>query len=125
MERTTWNDERLDERMVAVDHTSERIFAELVGIREDMRSFRLEVKNEIGDLRTEVKSDISDLRTEVKSEIAELRRELKTEIKTEVGDLRSELSIFRDRMLQIGFALLGVTIASIAGILIAAITAGG
>jgi hypothetical protein len=106
MDRTTWTDERLDERMAAIDDTSERIFTELAGIREDMRSFRIEFKSEIGELRAEVRSEIRDLRADV-------------------NHLGGRQDRFQDRMVQVGFALLGVTIASIAAIFIALISAGG
>lgn len=91
--------------MAAIDNTSERIFAELAGIREDMRSFRTEIKSEITDLRTGIKSDISDIRTDNR-------------------ELRADLNRFQDRMVQVGFGLLGVTIASIAAIFIALISGG-
>jgi hypothetical protein len=58
MERTLWTDERLDERMAAIDQTFERIFAEL-------------------------------------------------------RDFRADFNRFQDRMVQIGFALVGVLIAAL------------
>ena len=43
MERTKWSDERLDERMSAIDAKFDRIFAELHLIRVGMAEFRAEL----------------------------------------------------------------------------------
>jgi hypothetical protein len=40
VERSAWSDERLDERMTAVDQSFDRIFQELHGLRDDMRGLR-------------------------------------------------------------------------------------
>jgi DNA anti-recombination protein RmuC len=40
MERTAWTDERLDERMTAVDHTFDRLHDDLGGIRDELRGLR-------------------------------------------------------------------------------------
>jgi hypothetical protein len=50
MDRTEWTDERLDERMTAIDQTFERIFDELGGIRDDIRGLRGEISSLRGDI---------------------------------------------------------------------------
>ena len=47
MERRVWTDERIDERMTAIETTFARIFEELAAIRSEFRS-------EIGGLRTDL-----------------------------------------------------------------------
>ena len=39
-ERVEWTDERLDERMAAIDATFERIFVELAELRAEVRGMR-------------------------------------------------------------------------------------
>ncbi len=86
MERIVWTDERLDERMAAIDDTSDRIFAEFAAVRQELRDFR-------------------------------------SEFKTEMRELRGDFNRFQDRMVQIGFGLLGVTIASLTAVAVALIAA--
>ena len=43
MERTVWTDERLDERMKAIDETFEQIFIELRALRAEMTKLRTDV----------------------------------------------------------------------------------
>lgn len=40
MERTSWPDERIDERMNAIDTTFERLHTDLGGIRDEIRGLR-------------------------------------------------------------------------------------
>jgi hypothetical protein len=37
MERTRWTDERLDERMSAIDHRLDQLTAEVAALRQEMR----------------------------------------------------------------------------------------
>jgi predicted RNase H-like nuclease (RuvC/YqgF family) len=51
VERARWTDERLDDRMSAIDTTFERVFEEMRAerheFRAEMRTFRVEVRAEI------------------------------------------------------------------------------
>jgi predicted nucleic acid-binding Zn-ribbon protein len=64
VERAAWTDERLDDRMSAIDTSFERVF-------EEMRAERAEVRAEIRGLRAE----IHDLRAEMHARFAETRED--------------------------------------------------
>jgi hypothetical protein len=57
MERARWSDERLDEKMAAVDTTLERIDANLVALRtelhEEMRATRAEFQEDMRLMRAD------------------------------------------------------------------------
>jgi DNA anti-recombination protein RmuC len=71
MERTAWTDERLDERMSAIDQTFDRLHDDLGGIRDEIRG------------------------------------------------LRGDFSTLQDRLMQIGFGLVGVLITALVALIIA------
>jgi hypothetical protein len=58
VERARWTDERLDERMSAIDTTFERIFEELRVQRAEMRAGHDELKAEIRALRAEMRDEL-------------------------------------------------------------------
>ncbi len=89
MERSTWTDERLDEKMTSIDDN----FALL---RAELREFRSEMRSDINHLR----SDVDHLRGDV-------------------GGLRSEFTTMQGRLIQIGFSLVGVLIASMVALIVA------
>jgi DNA anti-recombination protein RmuC len=71
MERIAWTDERIDERMSAIDHTFDRLHDDLGGIRDEIRG------------------------------------------------LRGDFSTLQDRLVQIGFGLVGVLITALVALIIA------
>ncbi len=71
MARRAWTDERLDERMAAMDQTVDRIYGELEGIRQEIRG------------------------------------------------LRSDFASLQDRLVQIGFGLVGVLTAALVALTVA------
>jgi hypothetical protein len=75
MERGTWPDERIDEKMASIDRTFDMLRDELHGLREDNRE--------------------------------------------QFGALRSDISTLQDRLVQIGFGLVGVLIAAMVALIVA------
>jgi hypothetical protein len=71
MDRIAWTDERLDERMSAIDQTFDRLHDDLGGIRDEIRG------------------------------------------------LRGDFSSLQDRLVQIGFGLVGVLITALVALIIA------
>jgi hypothetical protein len=74
MEHLAWTDERLDERMGAIDQTFDRLHDDLGGIRD------------------------------------------------EIVGLRGDFSSLQDRLVQIGFGLVGVLIAAMAALIVALVS---
>ena len=70
MERVRWTDERLDDRMSAIDTSFQRVFDEL---RADRDSLRTEMCADRDSLRTEMCADRDSLRTEMRAGFAEVR----------------------------------------------------
>ena len=95
MERVSWTDERLNDRMSAIDTSFERVF-------DEMRAERARMSAEDQSLRAEVRAEMSALRTEMRTGFVEVR---------------SDISALQRQMTQIcaGFAaaLLGVVAAGI------------
>jgi hypothetical protein len=58
MERVRWTDERIDERMAAMDEKFDRLFDELHSLRDEMRAGFGELRGEIVLLRTELGKEI-------------------------------------------------------------------
>lgn len=75
MEQPTWTDERIDEKMTAIDRTFDMLREELHGLREDNRE--------------------------------------------QFGALRSDISTLQDRLVQIGFGLVGVLVAAMVALIVA------
>jgi hypothetical protein len=61
MERLRWIDERIDERMDAIDGRFDRHFEEIGVLREEMRAGFATLQAEIGGVRAEIASVRSDL----------------------------------------------------------------
>lgn len=71
----TWTDERIDEKMTAIDRTFDMLREELHGLREDNRE--------------------------------------------QFARLRSDMSSLQDRLVQIGFGLVGVLLAALVALIVA------
>jgi len=54
VERAKWTDERLDDRMTAIDTTFDRVFEELRAERVEMRAERAELRAEMREMRAEL-----------------------------------------------------------------------
>jgi chromosome segregation ATPase len=93
MERTGWTDERLDEKMAAIDHTFDRIDDDLGDLRSEMRELRREFREEM--------------------------RAMRLELKEEIAGMRSDLSDLQGRLVQIGFGLVGALVMSLIALLVA------
>jgi hypothetical protein len=65
MERTQWTDERIDDRMTAMDEKWDRQF-------EELRTLRAEMRAGFTELRVEMQSGFSDLRAELATTRADL-----------------------------------------------------
>ncbi len=75
MEHATWTDERIDEKMAAIDNTFGMLRDELHGLREDNRE--------------------------------------------QFAGLRSDMTALQDRLVQIGFGLVGVLLAAMVALVVA------
>jgi len=53
VERSTWTDERLDDKMQAIDRTFELMRDELRGMRTEMRELRQDLTSEMTGLRSD------------------------------------------------------------------------
>lgn len=74
----------MDTRMNKVEGWMERLGAEFIRSRE-------ELKTEMQLVRTELKGDIQQLRSELKGEIQKVRTDVRAEIQGEVSQLRTEM----------------------------------
>lgn len=74
----------LNTRMNKVEGWMERLGAEFIRSRE-------ELKTEMQLVRTELKGDIQQLRSELKGEIQKVRTDVRAEIQGEVSQLRTEM----------------------------------
>jgi 5'-3' exonuclease len=54
VERAKWTDERLDDRMTAIDTTFDRVFEELRTERAEARAERAEIRAEMQEMRAEL-----------------------------------------------------------------------
>jgi uncharacterized coiled-coil DUF342 family protein len=61
VESARWTDERLDDRMTAIDTTFDRVFEELRAERAEMRAERAEFRAEMREMRAELRTDIRAL----------------------------------------------------------------
>jgi uncharacterized protein len=90
MERARWTDERLDDRMSAIDTTFERVF-------EEMRAERAELRTEMRAGRAELSAEMRALRSELRAEMGALN-----------GALNQRLNQLDDRLSRIGFRAAGI-----------------
>jgi hypothetical protein len=93
MQRASWPDERIDEKMTAVDQTFKMLHGEMMGLRSEMRALR------------------SDMGTEI--------RELRSEVSGEIRELRSDFYSLQSRLVQIGFGMVGVLLAALIALIVA------
>jgi uncharacterized coiled-coil DUF342 family protein len=61
VESARWTDERLDDRMTAIDTTFDRVFEELRAERAEMRAERAEFRAEMREMRAELRTDMRAL----------------------------------------------------------------
>jgi hypothetical protein len=61
VERARWTDERLNDRMTAIDTTFDRVFEELRAERVESRAERAEFRADMAAFRTELRADIAAL----------------------------------------------------------------
>ena len=71
MDGARWTDERLDDRMSAIDTTFDRVFEEMRAERTD---FRAEMRAERAELRTEIRALRAELKAEMQGLDTRLRR---------------------------------------------------
>jgi hypothetical protein len=69
MERVRWTDERIDERMAAMDEKFDRLFTET-------RALRAEMGEGFAEVRAEMRAGFGELRAEMRAGFAEQRGEL-------------------------------------------------
>ena len=93
MERSTWTDERLDDKMQGIDHTFELM------------------RDELSGLRTDVRDELRGMRTEM--------RELRQDLTSEMTGLRSDFNALQRQLIQVGFTLVGVLVAAMTALTIA------
>ena len=92
-ERTAWSDERLDEKMAAIDTTHDRIDARLARIEDGLDALRTELHEEV--------------------------RALRTEMHEEIRALRADFARMQDRLVQIGFGLVVALVGNVAALIVA------
>jgi chromosome segregation ATPase len=61
VERARWSDERLDDRMSAIDTSFERVFEELRAERVEMRAERADLRAEMRAMRAELNERLTRL----------------------------------------------------------------
>jgi uncharacterized protein involved in exopolysaccharide biosynthesis len=138
-ERSAWTDERLDERMTSLDRTlgllqndTSGIGTELVELRrevgEEMRSLRSDLSSQMQQLRSDFSSDVQHLRSDFTAERNQLRsdftaerNQLRSDFTAEMRHLRSDITSIQDRLVQIGFGLVGVLLVSLCSLVVAAV----
>jgi len=104
VERSTWTDERLDDKMQGIDRTFELMRDELSGMRTELR-------DELRGMRTEMRDELSGMRTEM--------RELRQDLTSEMTGLRSDFNALQRQLIQVGFTLVGVLVAAMTALIIA------
>ena len=65
MERAKWTDERIDERIAAIDEKFDRQSDELRMLREEMRAGFAGLRTEMRELRGEMHGGFAELRAEI------------------------------------------------------------
>jgi predicted RNase H-like nuclease (RuvC/YqgF family) len=105
-ERNAWTDERLDERMNSIDRTLGLLQDDVSGLR-----------SELGEFRREVREDLRALRADFSSEMQHMRSEFAAEMRL----LRSDVTSVQDRLVQIGFGLVGVLVVALSSLVVAVV----
>jgi len=106
VERSTWTDERLDEKMLGIDRTFELL-------RDELSGFRTEMREEMRGLRDDLTGEMRQMRGEMRDEMRELRGDF--------SGLRSDFAALQRQLIQIGFGMVGVLLAAICALIVAAI----
>ncbi len=104
MERGRWTDERIDERMNAIDQTFERIF-------EEMRAMRTDLTAEMRAMRSDLTAEMRAMRGDLTAEITATRRDVTADLTAQRGDIASlagRVDRIQDRLVQIGFGMTSV-----------------
>lgn len=94
MRRPGWTDARLDEKMGAIDSTFDML-------RDEIRGFREDTREELRGLREDNRQQFSALHSDMR-------------------DLRGDFASLQGRLVQIGFGMVGVLIASMVALILAA-----
>ena len=87
MERTRWTDERIDDRMTAMDEKWDRQSEELQSLSAEMRAEFSAVRAEATELRVEMQAGFSGLRAEMTG--------LRADMQSGFSDLRAETAATR------------------------------
>jgi hypothetical protein len=95
VERARWTDERLDDRMTAIDTTFDRVF-------EELRAERNRVFEELRAERAENREAARAERAAFRAEMAAFRQEL-----------RADIAALNDRLSQLGFRAAGILAAGL------------
>lgn len=106
MERGTWTDGRLDDKMQGIDHSFDRIGDEIAGLRTDMRA-------EMRGLREDFAREMGAMRSELKDEMAGMRGD--------INGLRTEFAGLQRQLIQIGFGLVGALLAVLCALIVATV----
>ena len=91
MERARWTDERLDDRMTAIDTPFDRVFEEL--------------RAERGETRAEMRAERAELRAEM--------RALRSELRDDMRGVNDRLTRLDERLSQLGFRAAGILAAGL------------
>jgi hypothetical protein len=101
MERVRWTDERIDERMAAMDEKFDRLFEETHALRGEMKAGFADLRGEIAAVRTDLQAEIGAVRTGLGGEVAGVRTELgavRTDLGGEIAGVRTELGALRTEL---------------------------
>lgn len=97
MRRSSWTDQRLDDKMDGIDSTFEML-------RDEMHGMRTELREEMQGLRSDFTSEM---------------RVLRSDFTSEMRGLRSDFTALQTTLVQIGFGLVGVLLAAMAALIVA------
>ena len=130
---SAWTDERLDERMTSLDRTiglmqndiggirtellafRRQHSEEMLALRAEMQAFRSAITSELQQFRSEFSSELQQFRSDSSSELQSVRSELGSEIRL----LRADVTTVQDRLVQIGFGLVGVLVVALCSLVVA------
>lgn len=116
-ERNAWTDERLDERMNSIDRTLGLLQDDVSGLRSELGEFRREVREDFRALGADFSSEMQHMRSEFAAEMQHLRSEFAAEMRL----IRSDLTSVQDRLVQIGFGLVGVLVVALSSLVVAVV----
>lgn len=102
----------MEDRIKALEITTQHIQDDVRGMRTDLKEFRSEVKDEIKEFRSEMRDDMKELRSEMRDDMKEFRSEMRS-IRSDMNALRSEMNIDFKWMVKIMLALLALSATAI------------